>query len=165
MDTKPSKSIIPVFALFLLMLTAWFVVGMIGFVKAVVSKNWPTVSGTVISSQVLRPSGKNTKYTAEVIYTYKVDGKEYQSKKLKATAARGTSEWARNKVEEYPSGKDVIVHYNSKKPDIAIIEPGLQSDNYFMTIAPLFFMIVILLALKKQIENRKNPTETLVSEG
>ncbi len=156
MEKTSPKSIIWVFVLFLTMFLTWLIVGSIGFYKAVASKNWPVVKGTVISSNVIRPSGKSTKYVAEITYSYIIGNKEYTSKKLKATAARGTSEWAKAKVEEYPANAFVSVHYNPQKPELGIIEPGLQSDNLWMTLAPLIAMLLISIAMRKQIKDRKN---------
>ncbi len=156
MEKSSPKSVIWVFVIFLAMFLAWLIVGSIGFYKAVDSKNWPVVQGTVISSNVIRPSGKSTKYVAEVTYTYTVNQKEFTGKKLKATAARGTSEWAKAKVEEYPVNAFVTVHYNPDKPELAVIEPGLQSDNFWMTVAPLLAMVLIFMVMRKQIKDRKN---------
>jgi hypothetical protein len=155
-QTQTLKEILLVFILFLLIFLGWFIVGSIGFYKAIASKNWPTTLGTVVSSEVVRPSGKNTKYEAKVVFTYSVDGKEYTSKKLKATAARGTSDWSRSMVSEFPAGTVVKVHYNPKKPNIALILPGLQKDNFWMTLLPLMVILLILKVMIDQIKKAKN---------
>ncbi len=154
MDNPPVKSVIAVFALFIALSLAWLVFGAIGFHKAVVSQGWPVTDGTVVSAQVVRPSGKSTKYIAEIGYSYQVNGKEYTSKNFKATSARGTSGWAKELVALHPVGSMVSVHYNPDKPADAVIEPGLQSDNYWMTLAPLLVIILLAFALFQQIKNR-----------
>ena len=130
MENPSVKQVIAVFAFFIALLLAWFSFGAIGFYKAVASHHWPTTEGTVVSAQVVRPSGKSTKYIAEIGYTYQVGGKEYSSKNFRATSARGTSGWAKQVVEQHPVGAMVPVHYNPNKPEDAVIEPGLLSDNY-----------------------------------
>jgi hypothetical protein len=154
MATPNLKSVILVFTFFLLLAASWFVVGIIGFTKAVTSGNWPTVQGTVVSSQVVRPTGKSTKYIAEVTFTYTVDNKEYTSKKLKATSARGTSSWAKEVVANYPAGKEVLVHYRPGKPQVALIEPGLQKDNFMMTIIPILVFALIFWAFLNQLKQK-----------
>jgi hypothetical protein len=154
MDNPPIKSVIAVFALFITLALGWFIFGAIGFHKAVTSYRWPTTNGTVVSAQVVRPTGKSTKYIAEIGYSYQVDGKEYASKKFKATTARGTSGWAKQVVGQHPAGSKVSVHYNPDRPQDAVIEPGLQSDNYWMTVAPLLVIALLSFALFQQIRNR-----------
>lgn len=161
MEKPTIKSIILVFGIFIMIFIAWLVIGSIGFYKAVASKNWPTSAGTVISSEVVRPSGKSTKFEAKVVFTYSVDGKAYTSEKLKATMARGTSSWAREVVESYPAGAKVEVYFNPKNPGTAVVLPGLQRDNYWMTLLPLF---VLLLIIKVFVDQIKNARKTLLQE-
>jgi hypothetical protein len=161
MDNPPIKSVVAVFALFISLSLAWLVFGAIGFTKAVTSYKWPTTDGTVVSAQVVRPTGKSTKYIAEIGYSYQVGGKEYVSKKFKATSARGTSGWAKQVVEQHPVGSMVSVHYNPNKPQDAVLEPGLQSDNYWMTVAPLLIIALLAFALFQQIKNRNKQPDGL----
>jgi hypothetical protein len=100
METSSSKSVLPVLVFFLLLLLILVTFSAISFRKAIISKNWPTTIGTIVSSEVKTPSGKNTKYEAEINYSYKIDTKEYLSNKFKATRARGTSEWAKNVINQ-----------------------------------------------------------------
>jgi hypothetical protein len=162
MDNPSIKQTVSVFAFFILLLLAWLVVGAIGFYRAVVSYNWPVTQGTVVSAEVVRPAGKSTKYVAEIGYTYQVGGKEFFSKSFKATSARGTSSWARQLVGGYPAGTRVAVHYNPEKPGDSVVEPGLQSDNYWMTLAPLAAIVLLLLALFQQVKNKNKPADGLL---
>ncbi len=161
MDNDSPKTVIAVFVFFISLLLAWFIFGAVGFFKAVASHHWPTTNGTVVSAQVIRPSGKSTKYIAEIGYTYQIGGKEYSSKNYKATSARGTSGWAKQVVDQHPVGSVVTVHYNPDKPEEAVIEPGLQSDNYFMTIVPLMAILLLLGTLFQQIKNKNKPSDDL----
>lgn len=166
--TSTSKSLTPVvsvFLFFIFLLLIWFTIGAFGFYDAVVSNFWPTTDGTVISTRVISPSGKANKYIAEITFTYAVGGEEYQSNNYKATSARGTSQWARELIEQHPVDSKVQVHYNPNKPEDAIVEPGLQSDNYYMTLLPLMFIIVLAVGLKQQIRNRNNSVENLVPDA
>ena len=162
---KPTslRPVVSVFLLFIFLLLAWSAVGAVGFFNALVSKGWPTTVGKVVSSRVVSPSGKATKYIADISYTYTVDGIDYTSDNYMATAARGDSQWAREIVGQHPVGSEVTVHYNPKKPAAAIAEPGLQSDNYIMTFAPLFFVVVLIIGLVKQIKDNGKPVESTMT--
>ena len=161
MGNSSVKTVVSVFVFFISLMLAWFIVGAIGFTTAVTSYKWPTTNGTVVSARVVRPSGKSTKYIAEIGYSYRVDGKDYRSKNFKATSARGTSEWAKKLVDQHPAGSTVTVHYNPSKPEDAVIEPGLQSDNYIMTVVPLLSAVFLLLTLFQQIKHKNDRPDGL----
>jgi hypothetical protein len=153
---KPSfsKTILPVFLFFLLLLLSCFSYGIAGFYKAVKSNSWPTATGIILSSQVIKPSGKSTKYIADIKYSYKSNNKEYHSNKFNASNARGISGWARNVVKQYPINSSAKIYYNPDNPEDSVIEPGLQYENYYMTGIPLVSFMLLLLTLLKQFKNR-----------
>lgn len=163
MKSTSFTPVVSVFIFFIFLLLVWFTIGAFGFYDAVVSNFWPTTDGTVVSTRVISPTGKANKYIAEITYTYSVGGKEYQSNNYKATSARGTSQWARELIEQHPVDSKVPVHYNPNKPEDAIVEPGLQSDNYIMTFVPLGMVLVLVKVLMKQINDRKNSVENIVT--
>ncbi len=146
-STKSGVALIIIF--FLLPLLVGVALSFINFRKAVVSKKWPTTIGTVVSSDVKRPSGKNTKYEAVVKYSYRVDTTEFLSDNLKMLAARGTSEWAKEKVSKFPVSSELRVFYNPKKPKDSVIEPGLQKDNFIYLFGSAFFSALVIFALTK----------------
>ncbi len=164
MKTTSLTPVVSVFCFFIFLLLVWSAIGAVGFYNALVSGSWPTTTGTVVSSDVKSPSGKATKYIAEITFTYTVNGREYRSDNFMATAARGTSQWAREVVEQHPVNSEVTVHYNPDAPDGAVAEPGLQSDNYIMTFAPLFFVAVLVIGLRKQFTDRKKKIDNLVPD-
>ncbi len=109
------------------------------------TKFWPTAIGRVTSSnlrqskRLTKNGGSITVYEADIEYHYKVDGKEYASKKIKWVDHRGNSKSYHQKVlETYAEGREVEVYYNPKAPATGILEPGFGTGNF---IALLFFLL------------------------
>jgi len=163
MATPPLKSVIPVFLLFLSMLGAWLTYSAIGTIKALQTLSWPHTNGFVISTEVKRiPSSKGpSKFSPIINYTYKVDSVEYSSDRYSSTGASGTSEWANGVVSQYWVNSAIKVFYNPRNPKESVIDPGLQSDNYWMTILSSFFFAVVLFAFIKQLKSSRKPIETI----
>jgi len=159
MGTPPLKSVIPVFLLFLSMLGAWLIYSAIGTIKALQTMGWPHTNGIVISTEVKRiPSSKGpSKFSPVITYTFKVDSVEYSSDRYSSTGARGSSQWANEVIDEYWVNSAIKVFYNPRDPKESVIDPGLQSDNYWMTILSSFFFMVVLFAFIKQIKQSRNP--------
>jgi hypothetical protein len=157
METSSTKSIIPVFLLFLLLILCWFTYSIIGVTKGIATKSWTKTTAIVVTSEVKR--GNNSKgapkYSPEITYYYQIGAMEYTSKKYSSTTARGQSQWARQIVDKYPSGAEVAVYYNPKKVNESVLATGLQSDDYWMTTLSGFFLLVVSLAFKKQLKIRK----------
>jgi hypothetical protein len=158
METSSLKSVIPVFVFFLLLLLGWFTYGAVGFIKAIQTNSWSATSGTIVSVEVKKGTNSkgSTKFEPDISYSYTIGSEEYLSKKYSSTPARGTSTWAKEVISKYPINSVVTVSYNPKNTKDSVLDPGLQSDNYWMTILPLFFFVVVLLAFVKQINNRRN---------
>jgi len=118
-----------------------------------VSESWPTVQGRVIHSEVTsRPDSKGrTKYSADVQYAYRFDGKEYKSNKVEATTGSSSSSdssGAYETVHEYPVGRNVTVHYDSVKPWVAVLQPGIAQSTYWLFgIGGLFMFLGAWVAL------------------
>jgi len=95
------------------------------------SLNWPSVSGTIVTStiQVLHYRGT---YTPSVRYKYIIDGKTYFNDAITLAHTDPTNlEKAQAKVTQYNSGRTVTVYYNPKSPSDACLEPGnIPWENY-----------------------------------
>lgn len=155
MTTSSSKSIIPVFMIFLLLLLGWLTFSIIGVVKGIQTKNWPTTQGTVVSSEVKKVASKGThQYQPSVNYNYEVGAETYSSNKYSSTNARGSSQWAKAIISGYPDEATITVHYNPSKPKQSVLITGLQYDNYWMTGLSGFFFAVVLLAFIKQLKKK-----------
>jgi len=152
MNKRPPKQVVGVFALFMLMLAAWFSYGVYGFYQSVLTYNFSTTSGRVISSQVIRlhSSKGSSKSAPDITYKYIYEQKSYEGNKYSSTTARGSSMWARDVVSGYQPGNSINVYVDLDKPYNAVLVKGLQSDDYWMTLLPLAFLVILGIGLKKQ---------------
>jgi hypothetical protein len=157
MDTSTSKSIIPVFVFFLTLLLAWFIYSAIGLTKGLSTLGWPETQGKVISCEVKRvPSSKGpSKFQPVISYSYSVNSVEYTSNRYSSTMARGSSQWAKEVIGKHPKNSSIQVYYNPNNPTESVLDPGLQSDDFWMTIFSSFFFVVVLLAFRKQLKDRR----------
>jgi hypothetical protein len=113
------------------------------------SKDWPSVPGDVIKSEIetYRSDGK-TEYLADIVYKYTVEGKIYTSSKVTVGDPPFTSNIspAKRIQAEYPVGKTVEVHYDPEAPSSSALRPGIQgSDILLLVITGIFPFIGILV--------------------
>jgi hypothetical protein len=89
------------------------------------SKNWPTTSGQVKSSRISYDSGSDkTSGTPYVLYAFEVNGKKYKSSVINpGDVTLADNDAAARVVARYPTGTNVIVHYNPQNPEDAFLEP------------------------------------------
>jgi hypothetical protein len=86
-------------------------------------QEWPIAEGMVISSEFGR--NENGVWTADVWYSYRVCGEEFESSVVNADSemnAGYTDKYARARTEKYPEGSPVLVHYNPDDPQMAFLE-------------------------------------------
>jgi hypothetical protein len=90
------------------------------------AQTWPSITGTVLSSTIqIRHSGRSSSDFPVVVYEYEVNGKPYQSQRIKAGdqffSARILGQ-AQATVERYPVGSRVTVYYNPANPGESALE-------------------------------------------
>ncbi len=116
------------------------------------SRSWPTVSGTVLASEVrhygITESARRRYYPA-VTYRYEVDGRTYSGKRMYFDEVASTESWAAELARKYPVGSTAPVYYDPADPECALLEPRLSgSFNYgclgFSLIAVGVFFVVYL---------------------
>ena len=126
--------------------------------KVSATNAWPTVQGTVLSSEVAvdttRLSGGrfSEQYRADLRYGFLVDGETYESNVLvlgvpKSFANRAEAEKI---VEAHPAGGAVTIHHEPGNPARSALEPGGTIREAFglMTLtAGMFLLIGLLLAI------------------
>ena len=116
--------------------------------KAKQSVNWPSVTGTVVSSKTEQHTSTETSgstkrevtYDVAIItYEYNVGGKNYSSNKVAFGGQKRGSAYML--VKQYPREKSVPVYYDPDNPEDAVLEPGMKEGSYFL---PIFGVIIIL---------------------
>jgi hypothetical protein len=120
-----------------------------GLRLAISSRSWPCTNGKIISSELEEGSdydiGSGPTYRARIRYRYVVEGTACEStrlwfqhrwfsgRKLTAEAIRAG----------YPVGKAVTVHYDPRRPRIAVLETGISFENVAHLGLSLFFGWVV----------------------
>ncbi len=154
MKIKQKTSVFLVFGFFILLLGGWFVYSAMGVVKSLQSLSWPHTQGTVLSTDIKKIPGSKgpTKYSPVILYSFTVGTNEYSSEKYSITIARGTMDWAKQNIDQHPVNSIIQVYYKPENPEISILKTGLQSDDYWMFSFSSFFLFVVILAFKKQLQ-------------
>ena len=124
------------------------------------SQGWPTTDGVIVCAEkedarwVIQDSkgraGQLTMQGAPLAYQYEVNGTRYFSNvRHFGQFIRSSSEdWAEAILQRYPSGTGVPVSYCPTDPDLAALEPGINSESYFLPgggLAFLLFGIVVMI--------------------
>ncbi len=115
------------------------------------SQGWPTTDGVVVyaeqeaAGQVMQYSeGRMEQATgAPLAYRYDVNGTLYFSNVRHFGQFVGSSsqDWAEAILQRYPSGTGVPVSYCPTDPDLAALEPGINSECYCLPGAGLAFLL------------------------
>jgi hypothetical protein len=124
---------------------------------AYASPSWPTTRGVIVfadtnaETSVTRDEGgyavESTAHRAALAYRYEIDGKQHFSNVRRFGQFKASSKpWAEEILERYPSGANVPVHYCPTDPDLAVLEPGIGSQAYYLPGAGAAFVLVGLLA-------------------
>jgi hypothetical protein len=101
--------------------------------KAQQSLSWPQAEGVIAHSAVLRQMQQNSSstnvatYKADVVYRYKVQGRDYSSERLTLADFSSTAGRAQGIVDRYADGAPVTVYYNPVDPSDSVLERGATS--------------------------------------
>lgn len=107
--------------------------------KAIVSQNWPSVTGKISLSEVRQSAStddsgeSNYAYYPNIEYTYTALGKDYTARQISTGGVKGTVHPfdAQNIVDQFPVNALVQVYYNPQNPAEAVLEqevsPGLKT--------------------------------------
>lgn len=126
-------------------------VGMCGYVLR--ASRWPTTRGRIIAAGEEKFRARfseesrvywRTMYKPSVLYTYEVNGRQYQGDRLRlGVVASATFPWAaRRTAARYPVGREVTVYYDPDSPGESVLRPW----SWFHLIPPLVAAGVLALA-------------------
>jgi hypothetical protein len=117
------------------------------------SQGWPTTHGIVVYAEkeatrwVIRDSegrtGQLTTQGAPLAYQYEINGTRYFSnvRHFGQFIKSSSEDWAEVVLQRYPSGTGVPVSYCPTDPDLAALEPGINSECYYLPGAGLAFLL------------------------
>ena len=116
--------------------------------------SWPTVAGTIISAELESyidyddDGDATTMYRPLIIYQYEVEGERYTNNRVKVQkfAATSMQRVSRKKLEKYPVGGAVDVHYNPDNPQDALLEISKSKVNLPLIIGIIFFVVALYTA-------------------
>ncbi len=141
------------FAVFMLFGVAMLAPGLRNLWYAHASQGWPTTEGIVVYAEkeatnwVVRDStghaGQLTMQGAPMAYQYEVNGTRYFSnvRHFGQFIKSSSEDWAKAILERYPSGTGVPVSYCPTDPDLAALEPGINSECYYLPGGGLAFLL------------------------
>jgi Protein of unknown function (DUF3592) len=106
------------------------VYSVLALVSALESRRWPVAEGVMISSRLDKSPDSDGGYTyrPDVSYRFTVEGKELVGRRacFGDRISTSLSSFAERIVRKYPNGAKVKVRYNPRRPENAVLEPGLN---------------------------------------
>lgn len=148
-----------IWVFFMLFGVAILAPGLRNFWYAYASQGWPTTDGTVVymdqeaTGQVIQDSkgrtGQFTMHGVPLAYQYEVNGERYFSnvRHFGQFIRSSSQDWAEAILQRYPSGTGVPVSYCPTDPDLAALEPGINSEGYYLPGAGLGFLLFGIAAM------------------
>ena len=117
---------------------------------------WPTVPGVIISAELDSyikyddDGDATTMYTPLITYKYEVEGQVYKHNRVRvqAFAATNMQSVSSKKLEKYPVGDEVDVHYDPFDPQDALLEIDPSKINVPMIIGIICGLIVLYTAFR-----------------
>jgi hypothetical protein len=129
-------------------------VGHVSIRRAADSEKWPAVEGTVLDSAVAADrDGGRQRFQPVVRYRYEVGGERYEGSRIRWAASEGYRKYtrARRVLDKYRSGAAITVHYDPRRPGVAVLKPGhaavLQPVRLIASTAAVYALFTIGLAI------------------
>jgi hypothetical protein len=126
-------------------------IGGVQWLKLLISRSWPQISGTVLVSGVearrstSSEGGSSTTYNVSVVYEYEVDSQRYRSNRVTVGGAVwGGYRGAQKQAARYPMGASVPVYYNPRNPTSAVLEKRAPSAVLLFVMALIFLTVAAL---------------------
>lgn len=124
--------------------------------KNKVAANWPIVPGVIISTELDSyikyddDGDASTMYTPLITYEYEVEGRAYTNNRVRVQAfvATNMQSVSSKKLEDYPVGGAVQVHYDPLNPEDAFLEIDSRKINVPMIIGVICGLIVLYTAFQ-----------------
>lgn len=117
-----------------------------GFWIALASRRWPVTRGRVVSVEVqVKQAESDELYQPRVRYEYVVGGKSYVNDVIDLHSARWfyRQHVADERAAEYEPGREVLVRYNPRKPQVSLLKPGVSAASWVVAV----LVVALLVAL------------------
>ncbi len=121
--------------------------------RSAASRKWPVTGGQVLATSIDARQSTDThghssiSYYPVVVYEYSVNGQVYRSDRLSVEGAIGTDVGrAQTKVNSYPQGSSVSVHYNPNNPQQSGIEYRSTTGTILIAIA-VFILLMLFCTM------------------
>ena len=122
--------------------------------RGAASEHWPSVDGKVLFSRVNTSETadsdhqRSTTFSPQFVYTYEVNGVKRFNNRRRFGQIEGSGEdWAEDIATHYQAGKGVRVYYFQADPDVAVLEPGNNSEGLWLPGVGLVALLFGLAAL------------------
>ncbi|MFN7932643.1 MAG: DUF3592 domain-containing protein [Bryobacteraceae bacterium] len=123
------------------------------------SLGWPTADAEIVYAQqdestsyedsVHKRGEASTSYATNLVFRYEVSGQTHHSNLRRIGQLAGADEdWADEIAARYPKGKTLKVRYQPGNPQVAVIEPGIGSEAWWLPgagAAVLLFSLLVAL--------------------
>lgn len=125
------------------------------------SRNWPRADGEIVYSvgdsttSVTEDEdgtrSRSTTYSTRLVYRYEAGGFKRHGNVWRFGQLSGASqEWAESIASKYPKGEKVKVAYDPSDPDLCVLEPGIDTDAYWIPgigLVALLFGLAAIISL------------------
>jgi hypothetical protein len=128
------------------------------------SDDWPTVTGTIIYSDVYEEynTDDGSSYYPDIEYRYVVNGITYENDDVYVGGINegGSYSRAEEVVVRFPLGKEVPVYYNPEIPQESALIPGVRTSHYiFLITAAVFFIAGLSVFIRTKIAASSIPLD------
>lgn len=116
---------------------------------------WSTTQGEVMEATVVQylhhtnEGGSMTAYRPNIIYGYRVNGRDYVSQRLNFNTTMHSSikSFADSKIRQFPTGSKVQVFYDPQNPNEATLERSNPGSRLMILIAGLMLMLALVICV------------------
>jgi hypothetical protein len=122
--------------------------------EGIETREWPEVTGAVISSKGQRIDHNKERYILEIEYEYAVDGKSYYSKRVSSSNKMLTLSEKDELLGQYKPQSEVSVYYDPANPKDAYLIKGLDKGMLILFIACIGLMFFSGFNLRRLTRNR-----------
>lgn len=136
--------------------------GSIQIARAHEAVNWPRAQGQIVydqidsSTSVTKEEGtatRSTAYGTHLVFRYVVAGQTYFSNLRRFGQLAGAGEdWAADIAARYPKGSTFPVAYSPVNPQLAVLEPGFDTESLWLPgagLASLLFGLAVVIFARR----------------